>query len=57
MKPVKEVKRKSDDNQTNQCWQTEARHRLVTSELIDHERANFVCNILKAIDDFLQVII
>jgi hypothetical protein len=48
---------KGDDNQADQGRQTEARHRLTTSELIDYQRANLVRNILKAVDNFLKVVI
>jgi hypothetical protein len=48
---------KGDDNQADQGRQTEARHRLTTSEQIDYQRANLVRNILKAVDNFLKVVI
>ena len=57
MQPVEEVKRQRDDNQANQGRQTKARHRLAASKLVDHERAYLVRNILKAVDDFLEVVV
>jgi hypothetical protein len=57
VKPVEEVKRQRDDNQANQGRQTEARNRLATSKLIDHERADLVRNIFKAVSDFFKVVV